>query len=142
MLDNILTGIALVCLTTVIQAFFMVTGFKIAKWRALRQEHTQREAGKALAISLFTAWMFTGAVIEALLWAVVYLAIPSITGLPNLETALYFSMATFTTVGYGDVVLTGGWRMLSSIQAANGMIIFGWTTAVIFYFIQQVYTRH
>jgi hypothetical protein len=50
-------------------------------------------------------------------------------------------MVTFTTLGYGDVVLTGQWRTLASIQAANGVIIFGWTTALIFYFIQQIYQK-
>jgi hypothetical protein len=48
-------------------------------------------------------------------------------------------MVTFTTLGFGDVVLAGQWRTLASIQAANGVIIFGWTTALIFYFIQQIY---
>jgi hypothetical protein len=48
-------------------------------------------------------------------------------------------MVTFTTLGFGDVVLIGQWRTLASIQAANGVIIFGWTTALIFYFIQHVY---
>jgi len=59
--------------------------------------------------------------------------------LPDMETAFYFSMVTFTTLGYGDVVLTGQWRALASIQAANGVIVFGWTTALIFYFIQRIY---
>ena len=85
--------------------------------------------------------MFIGVVSEVLLWALFYLHNPEITTLPDLETALYFSMVTFTSVGYGDVVLTGPWRILASIQAANGVIIFGWTTALIFYHIQTVYTR-
>ena len=62
-----------------------------------------------------------------------------ITALPDIETAMYFSMVTFTTLGYGDVVLVGRWRMLASIQAANGVIIFGWTTALIFVWIQMIY---
>ena len=139
--EKILIGIGLVCLTTIIQAFFMVTGFKFAAWHSARHAHTRSELRKAFAVSLFTAWMFLGTVIEVLCWAVLYLVLPAIDTIPNLETALYFSMATFTTVGYGDVVLTGEWRMLSSIQAANGMIIFGWTTAVIFYFIQKIHSH-
>jgi hypothetical protein len=39
----------------------------------------------------------------------------------------------------GDIVLPGEWRTLASIQAANGVIMFGWTTALIFYFIQKIY---
>lgn len=141
MLEKILIGISLVCLTTIIQAFFMVSGVKLAEWRAARFTHKRTEFRRALTVSLFTAWMFLGTVIEVLVWAVLYLAVPDNPTFPDLETSLYFSMATFTTVGYGDVVLSGEWRMLSSMQAANGMIIFGWTTAVIFYFIQKVYTR-
>ncbi len=92
-------------------------------------------------MSAFTAWMFIGMVLEALIWALFYLNQSAITTLPDLETALYFSMVTFTSVGYGDVVLTGNWRMLASLQGANGVILFGWTTALIFYVIQTVY-RH
>jgi hypothetical protein len=70
-----------------------------------------------------------------------YLYNPQITTLPDLQTAFYFSMVTFTTLGYGDVVLTGNWRTLASIQAANGMIVFGWTMALTFVFIQRVYNK-
>jgi hypothetical protein len=48
-------------------------------------------------------------------------------------------MVTFATLGYGDVVLSGDWRTLASTQGANGVIIFGWTRALIFYFIQKTY---
>jgi len=92
-------------------------------------------------ISALTAWMFLAIVIEAWLWALVYLLNPMITALPDMETALYFSMVSFTTLGYGDVVLVGKWRMLASIQAANGVIVFGWTTALIFVWIQLVYRK-
>jgi hypothetical protein len=85
--------------------------------------------------------MFLAIVLEAWLWALLYLFSPLISSLPDMETAFYFSMVTFTTLGFGDVVLTGSWRTLASIQAANGVIIFGWTTALIFYFIQRIYTE-
>ena len=78
---------------------------------------------------------------EVFIWALLYLRNPWITALPNLETAFYFSMTTFTTVGYGDVVLEGSWRTLAALQAANGMIIFGWNTALIFNYILRIYAR-
>ena len=49
--------------------------------------------------------------------------------LPNLEDALYFSTATYTTIGYGDVVLPHAWRILGAIEGANGIILLGWSTA-------------
>ena len=138
---EILIGLGMVCLTTLIQGFFMVIGARIAEWRAARSVQRQHEFRKALAISLLTAWLLIGVILEVLVWAAVYLALPEITKLSNLETAFYFSMVTFTTLGYGDLVLDGSWRILASLQAANGAIIIGWTTALIFFFIGRIYSN-
>ena len=132
-------GMGMMVLTIIIHALFMVGGAKVAKWRRSRYGDVGKEMVKAVLLSVLTVWMFLAIVLEAGLWALLYLFNPLITALPDLETAFYFSMVTFTTLGYGDVVLTGPWRMLASIQAANGVIIFGWTTALIFYFIQHIY---
>ncbi len=83
--------------------------------------------------------MFLASLVEAGLWAATYLAVGAISG---LERALYFSTVTYTTLGFGDVVLEEGWRLLSSLQAANGIIMFGWTTAVIVAAVQRVYATH
>jgi hypothetical protein len=133
------TGLGMMVLTIIIHALFMVGGVKMSKWRRSRFGRVRKEMEKAVLLSVLTVWMFLAVAIEAWLWALLYLFDPLITALPDLETAFYFSMVTFTTLGYGDVVLTGQWRTLASIQAANGVIIFGWTTALIFYFIQHFY---
>ena len=136
---KIATGLGMMVLTIIIHALFMVAGVKMARWRRSHFGNVTSEAAKAVLISGLTVWMFLAIVIEVWLWALLYLFHPLFNTLPNLETAFYFSMVTFTTLGYGDVVLTGQWRTLASIQAANGVIIFGWTTALIFYFIQHIY---
>lgn len=61
--------------------------------------------------------------------------------LPDFETALYFSTSTFTTVGFGDIVLDEQWRLLSSFQSAIGFILFGWSTAFIFEVMNQLYKQ-
>jgi hypothetical protein len=64
--------------------------------------------------------------IEIWLYAAVY----ALSGaLGSFEEALYFSTSTYTTVGYGDVVLPKGWRVLGAIEGANGIILLGWSTA-------------
>lgn len=140
-LREIAVGIGMVVLTTMIHALFMVSGNRLAEWRFKRYGRVRRNWLKPVLISGLTAWQFVAVVTEALIWALLYLYNPAITALPDLATAFYFSMATFTTVGYGDVVLEGQWRMLASLQAANGMIIFGWSTALIFDYIQRIYVR-
>lgn len=73
-------------------------------------------------------------------WALLYLVLDSV-ALHDFSEALYFSTVTYTTVGYGDIVLDPSSRMLSGIEAANGVILFGWTTAFIFEVISQLYRR-
>ena len=59
-------------------------------------------------------------------WAALYMML----GLfDSLEPALYFSIASFTTVGYGDVVLEPGWRLLAGMTATHGLLTFGLFTA-------------
>ena len=136
---KIATGLGMMVLTIIIHALFMVAGVKMARWRRSHLGKAKTEAMKAALLSGLTVWLFLAIVLEVWLWAALYLYHPLVSTLQNLDIAFYFSMVTFTTLGYGDVVLTGQWRILASIQAANGVIIFGWTTALIFYFIQHIY---
>ena len=53
-------------------------------------------------------------------------------GLKDFETALYFLISTYTTIGYGDVVLPIGWRLLGAIEGVTGVLTYGWSTGAIF----------
>jgi hypothetical protein len=82
--------------------------------------------------------MFLASVAEVFVWAVTYLIVNAIEG---AEQAFYFSMVTYTTLGYGDVLLAERWRVLGSFEAANGIIMFGWTTAVVVAAVHRLYVR-
>ena len=47
----------------------------------------------------------------------------------KFEPALYFSLVSFSTLGFGDIILDEKWRLLSGLTAANGLLSFGWSTA-------------
>lgn len=82
--------------------------------------------------------VFLAHIVEIWAWATLYFLFePDV--LTTFENALYFSTVTFTTVGYGDIVLTPQWRLLSSFEAANGFLLFGWSTAFIFDIISKLY---
>jgi voltage-gated potassium channel len=76
--------------------------------------------------------------LEILIWAAAYLAIPEIRQLANFEEAIYFSMVTYATVGYGDIVLEPQWRIMSGFEAMSGILLFGWSTAMLFSIVQKV----
>jgi polyferredoxin len=138
MLHQILIGAALVAATAVIQASFMLVGLRaLERLRTAERTFTHHHA--TLIIVSFVLFMFLAVVIDVWLWATVYLAVGA---LGSFEEALYFSTASFTTIGYGDVVLAREWRLLSSFEGANGMIIFGWTTALVIAVIQRFYSWH
>jgi hypothetical protein len=91
--------------------------------------------GRGLVISGLVLAMFLVSIADALLWAYTYVEVGAI---PDPETAMYFSMVTFTTLGYGDITLGADWRLLASFEAANGIIMFGWTTALIVAYLQRM----
>jgi len=57
----------------------------------------------------------------------------------SFTDAWYFSMITFTSLGYGDITLTERWHLLSGIEAINGIMLIGWSTAMMYSLIQQIY---
>ncbi len=91
---------------------------------------------RASVVGALVFLMSLAAFLESALWAGLYVTVGA---LPGLEEALYFSLVTFTTLGYGDVTLPEQWRMLGAFQAANGILMFGWTTALIVAVAQRVF---
>jgi voltage-gated potassium channel Kch len=75
--------------------------------------------------------------LEAVLWALLYMALPAHAGLKNFHDAVYFSMITFTTLGYGDVTLSEPWQVLAGAEGMVGIVVFGLTTALLYAVIQK-----
>jgi hypothetical protein len=96
-------------------------------WGEELQEHPMRERF-LLMIGVGTGLMVAH-VIEVLVWALSY-------GLLNVAPAgadpVYFAFAQYTTLGYSEAVPTHDWTLLGPITGANGLLLFGWSTAVIF----------
>jgi hypothetical protein len=102
-------------------------------WVLRRTVHRFRPHESAFGQGAAIVFMVMGLVVihtlEIWSYGLVYLAIGA---LPDLESALYFSTASFTTMGYGDIVLTHHWRLFGAIEGANGLLLFGWSTAFLF----------
>jgi len=77
--------------------------------------------------------------LEIMVWAGVYKLLVPVGELASFEAAVYFSFVTFTTLGYGDITLSEGYRLLSGIQALNGILLVGWSTALMFAVVQKTW---
>ncbi len=136
MLTMILTAALLIILTIFIHA--IATRIVMALPSIKAPEFLRKFPLRGMRISIVVLIMFTASILEAAIWAWSYYAHGALT---SFEDAMYFSIVTFTTLGYGDITLSGEFRLFASFEAANGIIIFGWSTALIMAVVQKVYRR-
>ena len=136
MWSQIFLGFFLVLVTAVVHMFATAAALvMLKKMGRLLHMNKASTLQRTLLVGALVASMFLVSVLDALMWAHMYLRVGAI---EQLETALYFSMVTFTTLGYGDVTLPPDWRLLASFEAANGIMLFGWSTALIAAVIQRL----
>jgi voltage-gated potassium channel Kch len=135
MLSKLLIAWGLVALCVVIHA----TGVTLAvRW--LRRFTTRMAAHDFwLEVRLFTllaAWIILLHLIEISAWALVYTWKGAMSDLPS---ALYFSAVTYTTTGYGDLVLPEAWRLVGAVEALTGILMCGWSTGFFFAVVGRVF---
>lgn len=137
MITNILLGTLMMILTTGVHSAFTVAAvIMLDRWIHRRSDVRPYETLALISGTVLV--FFVSALIEVGIWAAAYLALGALQG---IESSLYYSMVTFTTLGYGDIILSERWRLLSSFEAANGIIMFGWTTAVVMYAVQRTFSK-
>ncbi|WP_289029575.1 potassium channel family protein [uncultured Paraglaciecola sp.] len=126
MLEQLLIGSSIICGTVVIHVLFMEALVYWLTKNGMWLTTPPRMIKRTLVLIAMVLWLVAGLTVSAWLWAGIYL----LNGVfEQLETALYFSIVTFTTLGYGDVTVNEGWRILASLTAVNGLIIVGLNTA-------------
>ncbi|MBL0372936.1 two pore domain potassium channel family protein [Rhizobium sp. KVB221] len=107
--------------------------------RAMKQSTGRRRwLSVFLQFSTMMSLLMLGNIVQVAFWAWLYGALGAF---DDFQTAMYFSGVTFTSLGYGDVVLDGRVRMLAPLQAANGLMMFGITTALFVAFVQLAIGR-
>ena len=67
--------------------------------------------------------------LEVLVWALAYAIVDAV---PTGADLVYFALVNYTTLGYGDVTPVKEWRLVGPMAAMNGILMFGWSTAVLF----------
>jgi hypothetical protein len=105
-------------------ALFMERLFQIAGPWLVREPHWPKLMFLLMVVSVWVLGIIT---IGVWMWALVFLWVGA---LHTLEESVYFALVSYTTLGFGDVVLPHQWRILSGMAGANGFLNFGLLTAV------------
>jgi Ion channel len=126
MIGNLALATLMVGLTVVIHFVGLLGLMWVLRARGHRFRAHESAIGQGAAIVFVVLGLVAILTIEIWLYGVVYL---SLGALPDFESALYFSTTSFTTIGYGDVVLDKSWRLFGAVEGANGLLLFGWSTA-------------
>jgi voltage-gated potassium channel len=136
MIRVVLVALALTAITVVIHGFGAVSA---AQW-STRLWAQRRGRARGLTAELILAKLVGTLLVlhlaEAVVWGLCFLLMGA---LPDLETAAYFSLTSYTTVGYGDVVLRAPWRLLGPLEAAVGVLMLGWSTGILVAVIGTIY---
>jgi hypothetical protein len=126
MYANLFLGSLLVSTTVLTHTFGLILLSRmmdrVIRWFRLHRHNF----GKTVAMVTTVLGLFAVHSVEVWTWAGAYAALGAI---PKFEDALYFSTVTFSTVGYGDIILAPAWRLLGSLEGVNGFILIGWSTA-------------
>jgi len=82
------------------------------------------------------AWTLLLHLIEILVWALFYVWRGA---MPDFTTSAYFSAVTYTTTGYGDLVLPKEWRLVGGVEALTGILMCGLSTGLFFAVFTDVF---
>ena len=139
MLKYTLIGAALVLITVIIHAAGTTWGLGVVGRRYANVDDAFHPDNALKVLTGTVLILLALHTLEIIVWAYAYLLLLPPGELGSFEEAVYFSFVTFTTLGYGDITLIQNWRLLSGIEALNGIMLVGWTTAMLFAVVQRMW---
>jgi hypothetical protein len=102
--------------------------------RALTWKHRHHQSWLAAIMVATVGILLAAHVAEVIVWSIAYGLLGAA---PPEADSLYFAFVNYTTLGYGDVLPVERWQLLGPMAAMNGIVLFGWSTAVIFEVLRE-----
>jgi Ion channel len=137
MLREILVGAAVSVCNIAIHAFLMAAVIWAA--RSADAIITSRQSLRLIAVMIATvSFLMAAHFAEVLVWSLAYTIVGAA---PEGTDVIYFAFVNYTTLGYGDVTPVERWQLLGPITAMNGVLMFGWSTAVIFDVLRRAFVN-
>lgn len=83
--------------------------------------------------------LFAGHMLQFMIWAGLFILLGEFS---DFNTAFYHSMVNFSSLGYGDIVMSESWRLLGALEACNGVLMFGLSAGVMLAAMIQIFGRY
>ena len=137
MIRQFLFGGAVSAVNIALHALVMTVLVQVARSASARSKSHASQHLLLVMIPTVLVLMMTHA-LEVVVWGISYWLVDAA---PVGTDRVYFAFVNYTTLGYGDVVPVVRWRLLGPITAMNGVLLFGWSTAVIFEVLRRALER-
>jgi len=133
MLRQLLVSIAISVCNIAIHAVVMEAVLRAA--RAASERATSHQSLQLIAVMTATVSVLMAAhIAEVIVWSLGYAMVDAA---PSGTDLVYFAFVNYTTLGYGDITPVPRWHLIGPMTAMNGVLLFGWSTAVIFSVLQK-----
>jgi hypothetical protein len=127
-MSAVLMGMGVTLSALVVQGLVTLLGFQTVGVLLTRRAVGTNVWRNGLATVMLIMILWMGHLAQMTVWAAVFLTVGEF---ETFATAFYHSAVNYTTLGYGDIVMSPRWRLLGPQEAACGSLAFGWSTAAI-----------
>ncbi len=131
-------GTALLFVCILIHIAILIGAIQVLRNRHLESVGLSSNMDLALSLGIALGAIVGGLTIEVWLFALSVLALGA---LPDIREATYFVLVTYTTLGYGDVTLSTGYRIFGAFGAVTGLLVFGLSTAFLVGLFGRILSR-
>jgi hypothetical protein len=139
MLRNLMIGLPIMLLCLALQAAvsFWSVRYYVRRVKGMHADRGLFPHLRPLMVVMIA--MVLGTFVQIVIWGVLFLWLGEFN---ELYEAVYHSAVNFTSLGYGDVVMSARWKLLGPLEAANGVLMFGMTSAGLMAILQQMIKVH
>ena len=123
----LLVGAPVMILCLVLQASFVAMCLRRYGNFKVPPKHKPSPGHNIVLLAVVLMIMTIGSLLQVVIWALLFMLLGEF---DQPEAALYYSAVNFSTLGYGDIVMTERWRLLGPLEAMNGILMFGVSTAL------------
>jgi hypothetical protein len=136
MILQLMVGSCVTAVNIVVHALLTVATIRVAR-ASTRTSHPWRHLIGVMTATVLV--LMATHMMEVFVWSLAY---GMINAAPEGADLFYFAFVNYTTLGYGDITPVARWRLLGPMTAMNGILLFGWSTAVIFEVLRKTLSEH